>query len=239
MIRFVYPSKNKIMKKQLFLLVAFSIAFVTTALAQHQRYSIKNGIGIYGGLTQFDIITDNFQTVKGEGWIGGLSATVDLPHKWYTVSYNIQLSENNVGIFARPSNVIANEEEIDYKLFTAQVAFLFHAKVLQDYITVDVGPMIQYNSELELKDDNHENYIIGSYNNLLAKDITGISQFNVNGAVGATAGFKGFKLRAQYIYGFTNMLNKLNNKNDLDTTGGNNKFKGNQSMLAFTAIIVF
>ena len=224
--------------KHLILLVALCIGFVTNTYAQHKRYAIKNGIGIAGGLTQYDIITDNFETVKGDGWIGGLSATVDLPHKWYTVSYNIQLSENTLGIFARPNNIITTSETIDYKLFTAQVSFLFHAKVIQDYITIDLGPMIQYNSELELKDDSKENYFINNYQNLLAKDISKISQFNVNGAVGVTAGFPGFKLRAQYIYGFTNILNKLNDQN-LDIGSNTEKFKGNQSMLAFTAMIVF
>jgi hypothetical protein len=225
-------------KKQYILLVALCIGFVTLSFGQHKRYAIKNGIGIQGGLTQFDIITDNFETTKGNGWIGGLSATVDLPHKWYTVSYNIQLSENTIGIMARPTNVSPLFEEVDYKLFTAQIAFLFHAKVVKDYITIDFGPMIQYNSELELKDDSKENYIIKNFDNLLATDISKISQFNVNGAVGATAGFPGFKLRAQYIYGFTNILNKLNDQ-DLTVGANTEKFKGNQSMLAFTAMISF
>lgn len=224
--------------KQLILLVALCIGFVTTALSQHSRYAIKNGIGVQGGLTQFDITTENFQTIKGDGWIGGLNATVDLPHKWYTVSYSIQLSENTLGISARPTMTSPLLEEIDYKIFTAQVAFLFHAKVLQDYITIDLGPMIQYNSELELKNKDKEGYFITNYNNLLASDITEISQFNVNGAIGASVGFKGFKLRGQYIYGFTNILNKLNDQ-DLDVGTNTDKFKGNQTMIAFTAMIIF
>ncbi|OUS02377.1 hypothetical protein A9Q86_03790 [Flavobacteriales bacterium 33_180_T64] len=224
--------------KHLILLVVLCIGFVTTSVAQHTRYAIKNGIGIQGGLTQFDIMTDNFDTVKGDGWLAGLSATVDLPHKWYTVSYSIQMSENTIGILARPASVSPLLEEVDYKIFTAQVAFLFHAKVIQDYVTIDFGPMIQYNSELELKDEDQESYFLNNYNNLLASDITEISPFNVNGAVGATLGFKGFKLRAQYIYGFTNILNKLNNQ-DLDVDTNTEKFKGNQAMLAFTAMIVF
>ena len=224
--------------KRYILLVALCIGFVTTSLSQHRRYAIKNGFGIQGGLTQFDIMTDNFETKKGDGWIGGLSATVDLPHKWYTVSYSIQLSENTLGISARPASVSPLIEEVDYKLFTAQVAFLFHAKVLQDYITIDLGPMIQYNSELELKDESKESYFINNYSNLLAADIVAISQFNINGAIGASVGFKGFKLRAQYIYGFTNILNKLNDQ-DLTLDGNTEKFKGNQAMLAFTAMFIF
>lgn len=224
--------------KQLIILVVLCLGFVTLSFGQHKRYAIKNGIGIHGGLTQFDILTDNFETTKGDGWIGGLSATVDLPQKWYTVSYTIQLSQNSLGIMATPSRFSSIVEDVEYELFNAQVAFLFHAKIIEDYITFDFGPMLQYNSELELKDDSKADYFIVNYENLLASDISKISQFNVNGAVGATAGFKGFKLRAQYIYGFTNILNKLNSQ-DLTVGTNTQKFKGNQSMLTFTAMIVF
>ena len=80
---------------------------------------------------------------------------------------------------------------------------------------------------------------IKNYNNLLAEDISDISKFNVDGAIGLSAGISHFRLRAQYVYGFTNMLGKLN-KNNLDVTGNNeSKFKGNQSMFAFTAMITF
>jgi hypothetical protein len=72
----------------------------------------------------------------------------------------------------------------------------------------------------------------------MANEISDISKFNVNGAIGATAGFDNFKIRAQYIYGFTNMLNKLNDQ-DLSTTPSDEKFKGNQQMIALSAMILF
>ena len=225
--------------KQYILLVAFSIGFVTINFAQHRRVPIKNGLGIQGGLTQFDIITDNFDVQKGNGWIGGGSATVDLPHKFYNMSYSIQLSENTVGIAARPIPLITSEEYIDYKLFTAQITLQAHIKIVESFLTLDVGPMLQYNSELELKDDKYENYFISNYNNLLANEISDISKFNVDGGIGLSAGVSHFRLKAQYIYGFTNMFGKLN-KNNLDTSGSSeSKFKGNQSMLAFTLMITF
>jgi hypothetical protein len=71
----------------------------------------------------------------------------------------------------------------------------------------------------------------------LTEDITQISNFNANGAVGLSLGVRRLYLRAQYIYGFTNILGGLNNQ-DLDI-GNNAKFKGNQSLMAFTAIITF
>lgn len=224
-------------KLKYILLVVISMAFVTLTYAQHKRYAIKNGVGIQGGVTQFDIITDNFVTKKNTGFIGGLSASVDIPHKWYNVSYNILLSENNIDIAAF-SLANPTEEFVEYKLLTAQISFLFHAKLIGSNLTLDLGPVLQYNGDLELKDSSKEGYIISDYETLLTEDISKISNFNVNGAVGLSAGFGAFRLRAQYIYGFTNILGNLNDE-DLNVGSNDNKFKGNQSMIAFTAIITF
>lgn len=60
----------------------------------------------------------------------------------------------------------------------------------------------------------------------------------MNGAVGASVGIRNFKLKAQYIYGFTNILKKLENQS-LDTLGGDSRFKGNQTMLVLGAIVSF
>lgn len=227
------------MKNKHIILVAFLIGFVTLSFSQRRgNIKITNGLGLFGGLTQYDIATNNFETKAGNGWVGGLTATVDLPHRWYAVSYNIQLSENNLEISGRELPISTVSEMMDYKLMTVQVAFLFHLKLVKNNITLDAGPMIQYNGELELKNDAQQNYIIDGYTDLTAKDISDISKFNVNGAIGATAGFDHFKIRAQYIYGFTNMLNKLNSQ-DLNTTPSNEKFKGNQQMIALSAMILF
>ncbi|WP_083823845.1 hypothetical protein [Bizionia argentinensis] len=205
--------------------------------SQHGTVKIVNGIGIYAGITQYDLVSNNFTTKKGAGWMLGASATVDLPHKWYNMSYNIQLAENNLGIAA--SNIgYSNEEFIDYKVLTAQIALLVHIKLIESFLTIDVGPMLQYNGQLDLDDKNQGGFMIANYNNLLAKDIKEISRFNVDGAIGLSAGFNHFRLKAQYIYGILNTLDNLNKQN-LDQTGNTGKFKGNQSMLAFTAMVSF
>lgn len=224
--------------KQSFLLVAICICFVTKSFAQKGRYPIQNGFGITGGVTQFDIITDNFSTKSSNGFLGGMSATVDIPFKWYNVSFGMQLSENHVDILGRPTAVSTENEFIDYKLFAAQVALLLHIKAIPNYFSIDIGPMLQYNGKLELNDRDKEGHYINNYSNLIAKDIINISQFNLNGAVGASVGVNNFKLKAQYIYGFTNILKKLESQ-DLDTIGGDARFKGNQSLLVLGAIVSF
>ena len=224
-------------KKQFILLVALCIGFVTVSVAQHKRYAIKNGIGLIGGLTQYDIKTDNFMTKSGNGFIGGMVATVDIPHKWYTVSYGLQFSQNNLEITGRPSLMTVTQEPIEYKLLAVQATFLVHVKLLSDNLTIDLGPQLQYNSELELANDNQSNFVIQGYDNLFAEDITEISQFNVNGVVGASAGIGNFKLRATYSYGFTNILKKLNDQ-DFNLNNAD-RFEGNQAMLAFALMITF
>ncbi|NMH89658.1 hypothetical protein [Flavivirga algicola] len=231
------------MKKQLILLVAITTCFVTTGFAQKGNYRISNGIGINGAITKFNISTNNFTTEQGDGFLGGLSATVDIPHRWYHVSYGMQLSESNIKVFGRPTNTILNNADIEasiieYKMLAAQLAFLGHIKIIPNHVTIDLGPMLQYNSKLELKDKAQEGYFINNYANLTADAITDISQFNVNGAIGASVGIRNVKLKAQYIYGFTNILKNLEKKN-LDTTGSNARFKGNQTMLVLGAIFSF
>src|SRR5690606_8824953 len=119
-----------------------------------------------------------------------------------------------------------------------QIALLAHIKVMENYVTIDVGPMLQYNGKMELKDKSKEGYYINNYTNLTAGAISNISQFNFDGAIGMSAGHENFKLKAQYIYGFTNILNKLENQN-LDATGGDSRFKGNQNMVVLGAMVLF
>ncbi len=221
-----------------FLLVAITLCFVTKSFSQRGNVKINNGIGIVGGVTNFDITTTNFTTKQGSGFIGGLRATVDIPHKWYNMSYGMQLSESSIGISARPTAISSSQEFVDYKMFAAQVALLMHIKLIDSNFTIDLGPMLQYNGRLELKDKTKENYFINNYSNLAVKGLSDISPFNLNVTIGASAGIKFIKLKAQYIYGVTNILSKLNNQN-LDTSGGNQTFKGNQSMLVFGATLTF
>ena len=176
--------------KRNYLLVVLILCFVTLSSAQRRKakgtVNIVNGFSIGGGITSFDILTDNFSTIEKDGWIVNMSATVEIPHKWFNVSYGMQLSENNIGIASKPLGLTLSDTSVDYKVFTAQVVFLWHIKLLSEYVTLDVGPMLQYNSDLEIKDDTYENAILDGYTTVTADNIKDINNFNVNGAVGIT-----------------------------------------------------
>ena len=223
--------------KSFILLVALNILFVTIGSAQPRNYEIKNGFYIGGGVTQFDIISDNFETNQGSGILVSMGIGADLPHKWYNISYNIQLAENKFELSGRMSDDVTGNEAIEYKVFTAQLGLIMHVKLIGAYLTLDLGPQLQYNGDLELTDNVQESYFINNYESLQASDIKEITNFNVNALGGVTASFGAFKLRGQYIYGITNMLNKLNDQ-DLNS-GNNSEIKGNQGMLTLAAFIVF
>jgi len=225
-------------KLQSCLLVVLLICFVTKSFSQKGQYDIINGIGIFAGTTKVNLNTSNFITKAGNGFIGGLSATVEIPQKWYNMSYGLHLSESTVSILGRSSASNIMNEFIDYKFFATQLALMMHIKLAGSYVTLDVGPMVQYNSRLEFKDSAQEGYFINNYDNLLAEDISNISQLNLNGALGITAGFKFLKLRAHYIYSATNILKKIESE-AIDTSGGDSRFKGNLSMLVFGAMVSF
>lgn len=222
------------MNKQLNLLVAIILLFVTNVFAQRPNYDIKNFIGLYGGLTQFNLNTDNFTTEKQNGWIVGLTGMVNVEHKWYDVSYGIQFTENNLGISGITTDSGGDDVMLEYKLSAVQLAVLMHAKIVGYNFMIDFGPVIQANGFLDLKDDDQEDYFVFGTDNLQAKQLRDISKFNINGAIGATAGFKNFRIRAQYQHGLTNILNKLN-----DLEGNDIDFKGNQSQVILGAMVLF
>ena len=230
---------TQFMKKKCFLLlVVFVICFVTDGISQKRNYRINNSLNVIGGLTKFTIATDDFITTEGDGFVIGTATGVDIPMRWYNISLGMQISENHVNILGKETALSVENEFIKYKIFAVQAPFLMHIKVIPNMVTIDLGPILQYNGNLELVDKKKETYYINKYNNVTVKAIKNISQFNINGAIGASVGFKYFKLKAQYIYGFTNILKRLDNEN-LDALGGPSHFKGNQNMLILGGVISF
>jgi len=234
------PQPPMINLKQL-LLAALCTTIFTPNYAQGGRTRLTNGFAIGGGLTQFDILTDNFNTIKGEGWSISASNTGDLPYKWYNISYGMQLSDNVLNVEGLQfDNGNLRRTQVEYNVLEAQLVLLFHFKVLPNILTLDFGPVAQFNSKLEMQSFDEENLFVTTTDSktILAKDLEDISQINFNAAVGATLGFKFIQFRAQYIHGFTNILNKLNDQ-DFNTGTGKSKFKGTQSMALLSALIAF
>ncbi|WP_269226707.1 PorT family protein [Flavobacterium eburneipallidum] len=198
--------------------IAFSIAFLliaTAGLAQY-KYRDSNRIGIFGGLNQFTLNTNNFETKPEMGWNAGLSMRGNFYNDWDMV-YAMQFSENNFSVAT--NSLLLFNEDVNYKLASAQVSLQLSYKIVENHLSIEFGPLVQINGKLKVESGKENNIITGT--TLLAKDIVDISKFNFYPTVGITAGVKHVRLNVSYQYGVNNMLGNLNNKN----LGVN--FKGN------------
>lgn len=198
--------------------IAFSIAFLliaTAGLAQY-KYRDSNRIGIFGGLNQFTLNTNNFETKPEMGWNAGLSMRGNFYNDWDMV-YAMQFSENNFSVAT--NSLLLFNEDVNYKLASAQVSLQLSYKIVENHLSIEFGPLVQINGKLKVEAGKENNIITGT--TLLAKDIVDISKFNFYPTVGITAGVKHVRLNVSYQYGVNNMLGNLNNQN----LGVN--FKGN------------
>lgn len=200
--------------KRLYLTSLF--ALITMVSFAQYGYRDANRIGIFGGVNQFTLNTDNFETKPETGWNAGLSMRGNFYNNWDMV-YAMQFSENNFSVAT--NNGFVTDEDVNYKLSSAQISLQLSYKIIPNHLSVEFGPLIQINGKLKIDSDKENNLIDGT--TLLAKDIVDISKFNFYPTVGITAGVKHVRLNVSYQYGVNNMLGNLNNKN----LGVN--FKGN------------
>ncbi|MFV5687352.1 outer membrane beta-barrel protein [Flavobacterium sp. ZT3R25] len=205
------------MKKKFLTTVFILISIV--AFAQYD-YRDSNRIGISFGVNQFTLNTNNFQTKPRTGWNAGLSMRGNFYNDWDMV-YAMQFSENNFSVATK--NFFSANEDVNYKLASAQISLQLSYKLIENHLSVEFGPLVQVNGKFKIDNENENNNISGT--TLLAKDILDISKFNFYPTVGITAGVRHLRLNVSYQYGINNMLGNLNTKN----LGVN--FKGNPGII--------
>jgi hypothetical protein len=207
-----------------FCFIALFVFCSSLGFAQY-NYRDSNRIGLSFGINQFTLNTKNFQTKPGSGWNGGLSVRGNFYNNWDMV-YSMQFSENNFLVNTTTGTI---SEDINYKLSSAQIALMASYKIVENHLSFELGPLLQFNSKLKTDLATENNTITGT--SILAKDITSISGFNFYPIVGITAGFKHFRAHISYQYGINNMLGSLNNS-ELGV-----HLKGNPSILKANFIV--
>ena len=195
-----------------------------TVFSQYQ-YRDSNRIGISFGLNQFTLNTNNFETKPGNGWNAGLSMRGNYYNNWDMV-YAMQFSENNFSVTTDSGYI---SEDTNYKLSSVQISLMWSYKIIENHLSIEIGPLVQINDKLKVEKDQENNIISGT--TLLAKDIVDISKFNFYPVIGITAGVRHVRLNVSYQYGLNNMLGNLNNKNL------GYSFKGNPGILNGNLII--
>ena len=214
--------------KRLFF-VAISLFFFQQAFAQ-RNYEGYNFLGIQGGITLFDIQTDDLVTKQQEGFTAGFTTRGAFRND-FDLIYGISFQSASVGV---EGNLSGNKQNIGYTIQGAQLNFLGSYNIIKKHLSIEFGPVFDINGKMKLNKEEYENYILTGYETLTARDIQNISRFNVRLAGGLTAGLEHFRVSAQYQYGVTNMLGRLNDKN-LE----NKDFKGHSSTIILMGVIYF
>jgi hypothetical protein len=204
------------------------MAFALISMAVSAQYGYRDGnrIGIFGGINQFTLNTDNFETKPETGWNAGLSVRGNF-YNDFDMVYAMQFSENNFSVATR--NLFLQKEEANYKLASAQISLMLSYKIIENHLSIEAGPLVQINGKLKVDSDKEDNIIDGT-KTLLAKDIEDISKFSFYPVIGITAGVKHVRLNVSYQYGVNNMLENLN-KQDLGYD-----FKGNPGIASANLI---
>ncbi|MFA9192440.1 PorT family protein [Flavobacterium sp. FZUC8N2.13] len=202
------------------LALSFCFLLFSTFIFAQYGYRDSNRIGIIGGINQFTLYTNNFDTQPEMGWNVGLSMRGNFYDNWDMV-YGIQFSENNFSVAT--DQLVFGKENVNYKLPSAQISLQLSYVLIENHLSLEFGPLVQINGKFNVEEGKENNIISGT--TLLAKDIVDIGQFNFYPTVGITAGVKHFRFNVSYQYGISNMLGNLNSKN----LGYN--FKGNPGIL--------
>lgn len=220
------------MSLKFFFFVAFSILIIQQSLSQ-QNFDEYNKLGITGGMTFFDITTSDLNTKQGQGFMGGFTTRGSFRNN-FDLIYGIGFYGTQVEVLGRSNDIPFEAQFINYTLNAVQITFLGSYNIIKHHLSLEFGPVLNVTSKMKLNSDQFEDYILDGYTFLKAQDIQDISPFNFHVAGGLSAGIESFRISAQYQYGLTNMLNKLND-NNLE----NSDFKGNSSTITVAVVVYF
>ena len=213
------PNSYKMRKLSLLI----TLLLVLNSFAQG-GYRDSNRIGISAGLTSLDLFSKQFNVKPGQGWIAGLSMRGNYYNNWQMV-YGMHFTDSNFSLQS------VTNEEINYKLSAVQVHLVGSYMVIQNHLTLEIGPVLQINGKLRI-DEKDELKALKDSPYILAKDIININQINGNLYAGVTAGITNLRLNINYQYGFNNIMNNLNKKDELTIANGNQRFKANIGMIS-------
>lgn len=198
---------------------------ISISVSAQYNYRDSNRIGLFFGLNQYTLNTNDFQTQSGQGWNTGLSIRGNFYNDWDMV-YSFQFSQNS---FSVATKKLIIPEQVEFVASSVQLSLLGSYKIIPNHFSVEFGPIIQFSGRLETDRDTENNTIIGT--NLLAKDIVNITKFNFYPTVGVTLGVRHVRVFCSYQYGLINTLTDIKYNNSAV------KYKGNSSMLNANLIV--
>lgn len=214
-----------------FLLLGIVLIFSFSAEAQRRIWDGEyNRLGLQAGANYFNIVTNDLTVTPKVSWTAGFTTRASFYEDWQVV-YGINFYDFKLGIDGREKEELTSPiEEIEYNMIGVQGNFFASYKLIDHYLSIEAGPVIQVNGKLDARQDKELWYIGNTKVNAI--DIEKISPFNVNLAVGLSGGMETVKFWAQYQYGLNNMLKGLDDEGLGEKDAGMTNLKGHMSMVA-------
>ena len=206
------------------IIVVLTLFLSFSAQAQYGRRD-SNRIGISGGITQMSLFSDQFNAKPEMGWTAGFSLRGNYYNDWQ-MAFGMHFTESNFSL-----QPLFGNEDIKYKLAGVQVFLTGSYMIIENHLTVEIGPVLQVNGKLGIEEKDKLKLLKDSPL-LTANDIVDVTKINGNIYAGITAGIKNVRLHVAYQYGVNNFMNNLNKSEDLKLLNGNQKFKANYGILS-------
>ncbi len=208
-----------------------SVLLLGSFLTYGQYDDANSHIGISGGYSQLNILTDNFKVTPKGGFNAGFTTRGMLYNKFDLV-YGMDFSQASVSIPAS-WKTSPRVDEIEYKMTSVQIHLQGSYRAISDHLNFDLGPVIQINDKLKMDDKYNNHTLVGTPIN--ASDLTDISKLNFFMGAGITGGTMHVRASIFYMYGLNNLFSKTNKSENLQNAGIS--LKGNMSLL--TAKVIF
>lgn len=221
---------NSIIMKRYFL-GAFVMISITVS-AQYGKGDYNHiGITLAGNYTS--LMTNQLETKPEMSWVTGLSVRGNYYNN-FSMVYGMHLTEQRFKV-ATTNGFI--QEDVNYKLMAAQIYLLLSYKIAGSFVTLDAGPVLQFNGKLQFNDRDADKQLLG--NELLkVSDLEKVSTFNALGHIGLTAGVENIRLQVAYQYGFTDLLSNINKQEPVSSLN-TEKLKGNLGVIMAGIIFYF
>ena len=219
------------------LLVAGVLLFSLQASAQRGIWDGEyTRPGLQAGVNYFNINTNDLPVTGKVSWTAGFT-TRDSFYENFQFIYGLNFYDFQLDIEGREKiDLTSPSEAIEYNMIGVQGSFMGSYKIYDHYLSIEAGPVIQFNGRLEPRQDK-ELWYVANYN-IEAIEIQKVSAFNVNLAIGVSGGFEKVKFWLQYQHGLTNMFRGLEDENLQEKDAGFTNPEGNMSIIA-TGVTMF
>ena len=170
----------------------------------------KNRIGLRAGANHFNIHTGNFEIYPKTSWTAGFTARAN---HWedFQLIYGLNFYDLNAEISGRieKEETVASKR-IQYHMNGFQGNFFGSYKIIENYLSIEAGPIIQLNGKFGPRQDK-EFFYVEDYD-IQAAEIADVSKINFLMAAGLSGGFERIKFFAQYQYGINNFFGGLDDE---------------------------